>query len=208
MQASRSRATTPDASVHETCSVSSRSPSEKSRCGITQAIAVVALSSVVSLAHASPTTYTLNPLIGVNGSMLTGTITIDDADNNGAIVASEIVAWSFTSTGVVSFSFSSGTLSAGSQCLGSPGGLSVTPTTLSFNFGSVVPNDPFVVFFSPGNAFELLETAQGGSESVVWNSPGPGHVDRGHWPSNVIATAPEPVGVRARTWSEIKLLYR
>jgi hypothetical protein len=206
MQASRLRGMTPDAAVIGTHGAASRSPSAKWRHLLLRLFAVVALLCVGRLVHASPIVYTLNPLVGINGSVLTGTITVDDADNNGAIVASEIVAWSFTSTGGVSFSFSSATAGAGSQCLGTPGGFSATPTTLSFNFGSVVPNDPFANFFVPGAVVQLEETAQGGPDPVNWST---GIVsDRGHWPTDVIATAPGPVGVRAQTWTDIKLLYR
>lgn len=206
MHASRSRATTPEATVLETHRLASKSPAARAQSAIIQMLAIVALLSAARLVHASPITYTLTPLTGVNGSQLTGTITVDDADNNGAIVGSEIVSWAFSSTDFVVFSFSSATPGAGSQCLGSPGGFSATPTTLSFNFGSVVANDPFANFFASATTVQLVETAQGGPDPVSWT--GPGHSDRGHWPSNVFATAPGPVGVRTPTWTAIKLLYR
>jgi hypothetical protein len=206
MQASGLRGMTPDAAVTEAHGAASQSHSAKWRRSLLRLFAMVAMLCVGRLVHASPIVYTLNPLLGVNGSLLNGTITVDDADNNGAIVASEIVAWSFTSSGAVSFSFSSATAGAGFQLLGTPGGVSATPTTLSFNFESVVPNDPFMDFFAPGVGVQLLETAQGGADPVSWST---GSVaDRGHWPSDVIATASGPVGVRARTWTEIKRLYR
>lgn len=170
-------------------------------------IAMVAVLCVGGRVQASPVVYTLNTLTGINGSQLNGTITVNDADNNGAIVASEIVAWSFTSTGPITFAFSSATASAGFQLLSTPGSVSATPTELSFNFGSLVPNDPFMSFFAPGVSLQLLTSAQGGVDPVVWNQGVPPG-ERGHWPTNVIATASVPVEARSHTWAQIKRLYR
>jgi len=208
MHASELRPMTPDAVVLETHGAARRSPLAMWRHSLLQLFAIVALLCVGRQVQASPIVYTLTTLVGINGSVLNGTITVDDADANGAIIASEVVAWAFTSTGSVNFSFSSATAGAGFNLLGTPGGVSATPTTLSFNFGSVVPNDPFMNFFAPGGiSLQFLETAQGGSDPVSWialTPPG----DRGHWPTNVFATASGPVGVKAQSWNQIKLLYR
>ena len=207
MTTSGLRRMTPDAGLIGTRGAAGHSATASGRHALLRGLAVAALLCVGLQAQASPVLYSLIPLTGINGSLLSGTITVDDADNNGAIIASEIVSWSFVSTGPVSFAFNSSTAGAGFQLLGTPGGVSATPTTLSFNFGSVVPNDPFMNFFAPGVAVQLLETAQGGADPVSWNTGVPPG-DRGHWPTNVIATASGPVGISARTWTEIKRLYR
>jgi hypothetical protein len=205
MKASRSRELNPDALVFEMRSVTSKCRS-KTRSAVIHVLTFVALLGVARPAQASTIIYTLEPLTGMNGSILTGTITINDADNNGAIVGSEIVAWSFSSEGPVGFSFGSGSSGAGFQCLGSPGCFTATATTLAFNFGSTTPNNPFANFFVSGNALQFLETAQGGPNPVSWNAPA--SVDRGHWVDNVFATAPAPVSVTTQTWTQIKTRYR
>src|ERR1700677_95115 len=153
-------------------------------------LALCAMLCALTAAHAQ-TTYTFVSLTGTGGSALTGSITVDDANDDGYITSSEISAWSFQSTGLVSFSISSASPGANSQAIGTPGGFSVTPTTLSFNFQSTNANNPFATFAAGADSIQFEETAQGGANPVSWTS-GPGHNDAGHYASDVVAAIPEP----------------
>jgi hypothetical protein len=72
------------------------------------ALVFVALIGVSSPLRAMPIQYTLSQFTGIGGSVLNGSITVDDQDMDGLVVRTEITAWDFTSTGSVAFSFLSG----------------------------------------------------------------------------------------------------
>ena len=72
------------------------------------ALVFVALIGMSGAVRAMPIQYTLNQFIGVGGSVLNGSITVDDQNMDGLIVGTEITAWDFTSVGSVAFSFLSG----------------------------------------------------------------------------------------------------
>lgn len=152
-----------------------------------------ALAFTVTTAQAEAIIYNFIPVTGINGSVFTGYITVNDADNNDWITAAEISLWSFTSTGLFNFSISSEDLGAQFQNIGTLGAFSVTPSTLSFDFGSTVANDPYANFQSDQYSIQFLITAQGGSNPVTWADANLATSDSGHYASNVIATAvPEP----------------
>lgn len=152
-----------------------------------------ALAFTVSTAQAGTVVYKFIPVTGIYGSVFTGSITANDADNNGWVTAAEISLWSFTSTGYVNFSISSADSDAQFQAIGTPGAFSVTSSTLSFDFGSTVPNNPFANFSSGQSTIEFLETEQGGSNPVTWSYFDHSNMtplnDSGQYASNLIATA-------------------
>jgi len=72
------------------------------------ALVFVALIGVSGPVRAMPIQYTLSQFIGTAGSVLNGSITVDDQNMDGLIVGTEITAWDFTSVGSIAFSFLSG----------------------------------------------------------------------------------------------------
>ena len=72
------------------------------------ALMIVVLFSMSSPVRAIPIQYTLPGFTGLNGSVLTGFITVDDLDMDARVFANEITAWSFTSNLGVGFSLGSG----------------------------------------------------------------------------------------------------
>ncbi len=121
------------------------------------------LGFVCAIAQAVPITYNLS--FTDPPDTLSGTITTDGTI--GPIHFANITAWSFTQLGPnVAFSINSADPGAGFQCLGTNGCFTATATTLSFNFGSLVPNDPFTNYFTPVGIVQFVEFAQGGSEPI------------------------------------------
>lgn len=79
-------------------------------------------------------------------SELAGTITTNGVI--GGVTASDILGWSFSLTGVPGSSLSSTDAGASYQCIGTSGCFTATPSTLTFDFLSGTPNDPYAVFQS------------------------------------------------------------
>ena len=143
--------------------------------------------------HAAPITYNLGGFtpdpLNVSNSLF-GTITTDGTI--GAIFGANITAWSFSVIGPNAFSLSSAEAGAGFQCLGTSGCFTSTATTLSFNFASLIPNDPFTNYQSNSGVVQFVTTAQGGMTSITANNSLGG--TRYAPTSSVIGTAavPEP----------------
>jgi hypothetical protein len=98
-----------------------------------------------SVAQASPITYNLffTPAPFNPTAVLSGTLTTDGTI--GAIYAGNILDWSFSHSGPGYGTFAIGMSDATSSttCLGAGGCLTASPTLLSFNFGSLVSDDPY-----------------------------------------------------------------
>ena len=103
-------------------------------------------------AHAVPVTYVLTPFVGAT-STLTGSITIDDANTDNAVVLSEITDWQFSSVGGA-YNFDFGKMagpgndnSAGTNCSGVGGAcFTIVAGELVFDFGSLDPTLPSASF--------------------------------------------------------------
>lgn len=96
-------------------------------------IILLGLVFVFSSVHAGVTKYNFDQFSS-GFSALNGSVSIDDSDSNGQIVQSEIVGWTFSSTGQSSFVASSG-LGAQVSCP-QTGCFSVTGSGLRFDFVS------------------------------------------------------------------------
>lgn len=121
--------------------------------------ALTATASLSTSVQAAPITYNLSFTNLPN--TLSGTITTDGTI--GAIHFANITGWSFAVAGPSPFQMSSADLGAGFQCIGLSGCFTASATALSFNFGSLVPNDPFTNYQSNNGVVQFLEFAQGGA---------------------------------------------
>ena len=138
--------------------------------------AVAMAMAMATSAQASQIIYNLS----FSGPMdnLAGMITTDGTI--GGIFAANIVAWSFTETGTAPHTLSSADAGSGYQCFGTSGCFTATATTLSFNFGTMIANDPFANFESLGSVVQFTATIQSAPGSqILSQSPGsPGSFPR------------------------------
>jgi len=119
--------------------------------------------------RAAPINYDLLYTSGAN--TLSGTIQTDGTIGN--IFAGNILSWTFTRTGgIAPFSISSTDIGAGDQCLGATGCYSATATTLTFNFDSVIANDPFVTHQAAAGSLSIETSAQTGLGQEIRASDG------------------------------------
>ena len=126
------------------------------------ALTIVVLFSMSSAVRAIPNQYTLPGFTGLNGSVLNGSITVDDMDMDARIFANEITAWSFTSNLGVGFSFGSGDV--GSEifvgaCL--VGCFSVNGSSLILDV-STIENPRTNFWFTTGNNTVVFSESEGG----------------------------------------------
>jgi hypothetical protein len=162
------------------------------RTWICKRFLVVALALGSTLVQGSPITYDVSFASGVNS--LVGSITTDGTI--GAINAANILEWSFTSAGQVSFSISSTIAGAQTECFGTAGCFSATLSTLSFLFASPTVNDPLAIFInsSPFDAVSFLDEYNCGAGGCVAVTV-VGNQFRYQGPPNVVGLAtsiPEP----------------
>jgi hypothetical protein len=106
-------------------------------------LAVGLISAMAAVAQAAPITYALSFTNGTD--TLTGSITTDGTI--GALFQANIISWSFTDTGPSAFSMDSADPNF-TQCLGTAGCFTASPSTLTFDFLSTTPSDPLALFLA------------------------------------------------------------
>ena len=114
------------------------------------ALVFVALIGVSSPLRAMPIQYTLSQFTGIGGSVLNGSITVDDQDMDGEVTSLEITAWDFMSTGKVDFIFSNKGVGSDLICDGDKGAcfaigansLLIGTATPDLGFSLAFFNDP------------------------------------------------------------------
>jgi len=134
------------------------------------ALVFVALIGVSSPLRAMPIQYTLSQLTGIGGSLLNGSITVDDQDMDGLVVRTEITAWDFTSTGgSVAFSFLSGSGSS-VDCASYSSGACFSIGANSLISGGAATGLNNAIFFDPvSTANVLFQPMDPTSVDILWS---------------------------------------
>lgn len=154
-----------------------------------------------STVRAAPISYDLLYTSGAN--TLSGTIQTDGTIGN--IFAGNILSWTFTQTGgIAPFSISSSDIGAADQCLGTTGCYSATAATLTFNFDSVIANDPFATYQAGVVGITIAPAAQAGIANVIRTTeigtgPSPTNTSYSATTASGFASA-EPVPIPAAFW--------